>query len=276
MRQRFGHRVHLLIFVDCLVVLDILRKWGHNDFHPGPKEVIHFTVVRPLIAELRQWAGNITLLKVKSHTGCLLNERADELAELGRTAEGPEICPGPQKYGSFWLRVRPETRLLAEECGKPLPRDSAPNRSLLEKVAAFHALRAVRLRSTVFVTDLFDNKDGKTVSKLIRRCTPSEYRVWLKCMIGTYPVQVYLKRIGKAQSLISPHCGEGAPESLTHFACICPKFREARTSAHNQVRDVVTSFLNSTLGAEWTMYEETRMSRTGLILASTSHATRDS
>jgi hypothetical protein len=71
-RQRYGHHVHLLIFVDCLVVLDILRKWGHSDFHPGipgPKEVIHFTVVLPLITELWQWAGNNTLLKVKSHTG---------------------------------------------------------------------------------------------------------------------------------------------------------------------------------------------------------------
>ena len=62
-RQRYGHRVHLLIFVDCLIVLDILRNWGHSDLHPGPKEVIHFAVVCPRIAELRQWAGNITLLK---------------------------------------------------------------------------------------------------------------------------------------------------------------------------------------------------------------------
>ena len=232
-------------------------------------------MIRPLIDELRKWAGNITLLKVKSHTGCLLNERADELAELGRTAEGPEICPGPQKYGSFWLRVRPETRRLAEACGKPLPRDSAPNQSLLEKVAVSHALRAVRQRSTVFVTDLFDRKEGNTVSKLIRRCTPSEYRVWLKCMTGTYPVQTYLKRIGKAQSPICPHCDERAPESLTHFACVCPKFREARTSAHNKVRNVVTSFLNSTLGPEWTMFEETRMSHTGLLLCSTSQATAE-
>ena len=52
------------------------------------------------------------------------HERVDEVAELGRSAEGPEICPGPQKKGSFWLRVRPETRRLAKECGKPLPRDS--------------------------------------------------------------------------------------------------------------------------------------------------------
>ncbi len=110
---------------------------------------------------------NITLLKVKSHTGCLLNERADELAELGHAAEGPEICPGPQKYGSFWLGVRQETRRLAKACAKPLPLESAPNQSLLETVAAFHALRAVRQRSTVFVTHLFDRN---TVSKLIRRC----------------------------------------------------------------------------------------------------------
>ncbi len=116
-----------------------------------------------------------------------------------------------------------------------------------------HALRAVRQRSTVFVTDLFNRKEGHTASKLIRRCTSSEYRVWLKCMTGptgTYPVQVYLRCIGKAQSPICLHCSEGTPECLTHFACVCPKIREARTSAHNQVRAVVTSFLSSTLGSE--------------------------
>ena len=32
--------------------------------------------------ELRQSHGNVTLVKVKSHTGCLLNESADEQAEL--------------------------------------------------------------------------------------------------------------------------------------------------------------------------------------------------
>ena len=166
-------------------------------------------------------------------------------------AEEPEICPGPQKYGSFWLRVRPTTREFAEKCGKPLPRDSAPNRSLLEKVAISNTLRAVRKRSTLFVTDLLHRTEGATVSKVIRRCTPAEYRVWLRCMTGIYPVQIYLKRIGVVTSPTCPHCVEGIPESLTHFACVCPKFREARTSAHNQVRDVITSFLTSTLGSEY-------------------------
>ena len=94
-------------------------------------------------------------------------------------------------------------------------------------------------------------------------------------MTGTYPVQVYLKRIGKARSPICLNCGEGTPESPTHFVCVCPKFREASTSAHNKVRDVVTSFLRSTLGSEWTMFEEARMSSKGLILCSTFQATAE-
>jgi ribonuclease HI len=131
-----GSRVHLLIFVDCLVALDILCKWGHDDFTPGPKKVLHFDVIRQLLQELRQWLGNVTLVKIKSHTGCLMNEQADEQAEQGRMAEGTATCPGPQKYGSFWLRVRPAVREIADSSSKTLPRDSAPNCSLLEKTAS--------------------------------------------------------------------------------------------------------------------------------------------
>ena len=273
-RVRDGHQVNLLIFVDCLVLLDILSKWGRSDFYPDPKEVVHFDIIRHLLHELRQWSGNVTLVKIKSHSGCLMNELADEQAELGRMTEH-EICPGPQKYGSFWLRVRPAVRELAESSGKPLPRDSAPNRSLLEKMAASNTLRAVKHRSTVFATDLLQRKEGATVSKVIRRCTPTQYRVWLKCMTGTYPVQAYLSRIKIAKSPICPHCSDVVPESLTHFACVCPKFREARTSAHNKVRIVITSFLNSTLGANWKIFEETRMSKTGLKICSTPQATAE-
>jgi hypothetical protein len=40
-------------------------------------------VILPLLEALRQWPHPVRLMKVKSHTGCLLNERADEQAELG-------------------------------------------------------------------------------------------------------------------------------------------------------------------------------------------------
>jgi hypothetical protein len=155
-----------------------------------------------------------------------MNVHADELAELGpgRQAEEPEICPGPQKYGSFWMQVRQTTREFAGICKKTLPRDSTPNHSLFEAVVAFNTLRAVTKRNTIFVTDLLHHK-GATISKIIRRCKPAEYQVWLRCMTGIYPVQTYLHRIGVAKSSICPHCKEGVPKPLSHFACVCPKFR---------------------------------------------------
>jgi hypothetical protein len=81
-RMRKGHQVNLLIFVDCLVVLDILRKWGRADFHPGPKEVVHFDVIRQLLQKLRQWSGNVTLVKVKNTDG----RRTEETAGVKATA----------------------------------------------------------------------------------------------------------------------------------------------------------------------------------------------
>jgi hypothetical protein len=217
-RVRIGHLGHLQIFVDCLVVLDIQRKWGGDDFHPEVKEVVHFDVILPRLHEPRQWPGNVKLVKIESHTGCLMHEQADEQAELGQMAEGSDICPGPQKYRSFWLRVRPAVTDLAENSGRPLPNDSASYRCLLENSAASNALRAVTKRGTVFVTDLLQHKDGATVSKVIRRCMPAEYRIRLKHMTWTFPIQVYLKRIGIAASSICPHCSEAVSESLSHFA----------------------------------------------------------
>ena len=75
-------QVNLLIFVDCLVLLDILRKCGRSDFYPDPKEVVHFDIIRHLLHELCQ-SGNVTLVKIKSHSGCQA-----EQAELGRIILG--------------------------------------------------------------------------------------------------------------------------------------------------------------------------------------------
>jgi ribonuclease HI len=230
-----GRHVRLLVFIDCLVLLDILRRWGTHNFNPRPKEVVHFDVIYPLLLELRQWIGDLVLVKVKSHSGCLLNERADEQADLGRSADCSLLCPGPRKHSSLWLRIAPIVREHAQQCKKRLPRDTAPNKSLLDQVISLNIFRAVLKRDTIFVTDLLHRTEGSTVCRVIQRCTSAEYRIWLKCMTGTYPVQTYLKRVGLANSPMCPHCTEHVPETLTHFACVCPRFREARTSAHNQV-----------------------------------------
>ena len=75
---KYGRSVRLSTYIDCQVLFDILREWGTHNFHPRLKEVVHFDVIYPLLLELRQWLDDLVIMKIKSHTGCLLNERADE------------------------------------------------------------------------------------------------------------------------------------------------------------------------------------------------------
>jgi hypothetical protein len=42
----------LLVFVDCLVLLDILQRWGQVSFRPHPADIVHFDVIFPLLNEL--------------------------------------------------------------------------------------------------------------------------------------------------------------------------------------------------------------------------------
>ena len=96
--------------------------------------------------------------------------------------------------------------------------------------------------------------------------------MWVKMMADRYPVQSYLHRCGLAQSTQCPYCQEQC-ETLAHFTTICPRFREARTAGHNQVRAKLTSLLLRCLPKQqWKLFEETPMRRTGLELQQVSVA----
>ena len=262
---RKTHPAPLLVFVDSLVMLNILQHWGKADFNPDPNDVVHFDVILPLLEALRQWPHPVRLMKVKSHTGCLLNERADEQAELGYDDTAQEICPAPQKFGSLALRTRQHVRELVQGCNKALPRDSAPNQNIIKSVVGANTRRAACMRNTIFVRQLLHQKEGETIARVVSRCSEAEYRVWVKAMAGRYPVQSYLHRI---KLVLSPNCTfcSAARETLMHFACICPQFREARTAAHNQVRKIICSSLTKSISKQWTIHEETPMGKTGLCL----------
>ena len=268
-RERFPEQKSLLVFIDCLVLLTILTKWGHSEFQPGPRDIVHFDVLLPLLAELRRWKGTILLVKVKSHAGCRLNELADELAELGLKSRTDLLYPGPAKYGTLWLRIRNSwrQRAVAESLARDLPRDHAPNRSLLTCVTDINCCRVIRKRSTQFARHLLRRPEGLIISRQMDHCVDAVWRVWIKAMTGIYPVQLYLHRICKAESPQCPYCGTAEPETLTHFACVCPHFREARTEAHNQLRKALASRLRRALSADWQLLEETPLAQSGLRLA---------
>ena len=274
-RIQLPEQTTLLLFVDCLVLLNILMKWGRSEFQPHPRDIAQFDVLLPLLTELRTWPGVVVLMKIKSHAGCLLNERADELADQGLKSPVEKLFPGPSKYGTLWLRIRDSWRhrVKSEQLHHIIPRDSAPNRSILNKVTEINCLRAVRKRNTQFVRHLFHRPEGLVLSRNVARCDDAVLRVWTKAMAGIYPVQVYLHRIGKATTPYCPHCANDTVETLTHFACICPKFREARTAAHNQLRSNIAANLKDSLLDDWVLLEETPLIATGLQLQPVSAAT---
>jgi hypothetical protein len=59
-----------------------------TEIRPEPKEVVHFDIIRPLLLELRQWSGSVTLVKIKSHTGCFMNERGDASEQASSSRVG--------------------------------------------------------------------------------------------------------------------------------------------------------------------------------------------
>ena len=72
-----------------MALLMILSKWGQSDFWHDPGDVVHFDVIFPLIKKL-------TLIKVKSHAGCFLNEMAVN-------PEPWTLNPEPiYRIGAFW------------------------------------------------------------------------------------------------------------------------------------------------------------------------------
>jgi hypothetical protein len=58
------------------LLVNILLHWGKEWFPLRPKVKVYFVVVLPWLIVLRQWIYPlcpVVLVKVKSHTGCLMN-----------------------------------------------------------------------------------------------------------------------------------------------------------------------------------------------------------
>ena len=57
---------------------------GLSRLWPDPEDIKHFNVIGSCLQKLRKMTGRTRLVKVKSHSGLLMNDRADALAEQGR------------------------------------------------------------------------------------------------------------------------------------------------------------------------------------------------
>jgi hypothetical protein len=117
----------LLVFTDCLVLLTILLRWGRIDFWPDPDDVRHFDIISLCLQKLRRRTRPARLVKVKSHSGLLMNDRVDALAKQGRLSEEPPRWAGARKLEPLQLVVRQSVR----EFHPTLPDDNVPDKRLI-------------------------------------------------------------------------------------------------------------------------------------------------
>ena len=178
--------------------------------------------------------------------------------------------PGSSKV---WLPVAQNppslrTSVEAEGIATSLPRNSAPDKMILRHVAALNTWRATASRSTIFVETTLHQDESRIVRKVIRLCIESAIRCWIKAACARYPTHSYLNRINSKISPLCPFCTLGMKESFTHFTAVCPQFREARTAAHNQLREKISGLLQMQLAelGGWKLFEEVRMAQVGLRL----------
>jgi hypothetical protein len=177
------------VFIDCLGLLQILSKWGRIDFWHGPKDIIHFDVLLPLPQVLRKWTTELVLVKVKSHAGCYHNEIADGCADAECVLAGPPLFSGPKKNGTLHLRLQPSLHTPVEKdhlCAT-LPRDGAPNVSILRQVVSVNTQRAVNLRNTIFVREVLYGPESAIVARVVVKNSDSEVRCWMQAMTGILP-----------------------------------------------------------------------------------------
>ena len=110
LRESMDAPERLTVFIECLCLLQFLSNWGRANFWPGPKEIIHFDVLLPLLKLLRTWSRELVLLKVKSHSGCYHNDMADAQAAAGVELDESPNFARPKKYGVLQLRIKPAVR----------------------------------------------------------------------------------------------------------------------------------------------------------------------
>ena len=254
----------LLVFVDCLVLLGILARWGQEDFWPDDAELKHFDIIDPCLRRLRGRRAVTRLVKVKSHSGILMNERADDLAELGCASEEEPHWPGPRKLDPLRLCPRDHVRTALA----PFPDRCVSDKQLVRRASEGAEQAAAQARDTNFSREMLqDPVNCSAILATIPSQPDSLVRLWMQVVCGQYPTMARLHRMypNKFRSANCTWCGTRVPETLCHFLSVCTHFHDARTAAHNRAWQCIVTDLKRASLPGWQFFVETTIGDTGLL-----------
>ena len=253
----------LLVLIDCLVLLWILARWGSLDFWPDPEDIPHLDIIGSCLQRLRLRTAATRLVKIKGHSGLLLNVRADALADLGRSSEEVR-WPGPRKLSYLQLRARESLR----HADASFPADSVADKKLIVRAVENTDFAAAKLKQTSFSRSfLQDLLNCGPVFKAVSGLPDHEIRVWMQAASNTYPTMSLLHKMqpSKYPSPNCPFCHQGVPETLGHFTSSCPHFHDAYTAAHDRSWNTISRVVEKYAPSCWKFYHECPIGTLGLI-----------
>jgi len=256
--------VPLLVFVDCLALLAILARWGQEDFWPDNTEIKHFDIIESCLHRLRSRRAATLLVKVKSHSGILMNERADALADLGCSSEDEPRWPAHWKLDPLRLSPRDSIRTAYA----PFPDRRVCDKQLVRRASEGVEKATALARGTIFAKEMLqDPANCAPILAAIPSQPDSTVRLWIQVVCGLYPTMARLHRVfpAKFHSANCQWCGANVPETLCHFVSVCSKFHHARTAAHNRAWQTIVKDLKRSVLPGWQFFIETTIQDTGLL-----------
>ena len=191
-----------------------------------------------------------------------MNERADALATQGRQG-GDQRWPGPRKLEPLLLCVRDHVKAAIS----PFPGNLVSDRKLIRCAADGLSLLEARGKPTGFTRDMLSDPLGcSVILREIHYHPDSLVRLWMQTVSGLYPTTARLHRMFPAKYLspVCPNCNMGVPETLCHFLTVCPRFRAARTEAHNRCWLAIMQRLQRLAPPGWQFHVDKPLANTGL------------
>ncbi len=172
---------------------------------------------------LRKRTAVTKFVKVKSHSGILLNERADDLAGQGCDCEEETRWPGPSKLDPLRLAARTYVR----EAYAPFPDQNVADKVLIRRASEGVGRAAAALRGTIFGKGMLsDPVNCNLILAAVHSQPAATIKVWIQAVTETYPtmVRLHLCTPAKHPSSTCPWCSSNVPETLAHFLSVCTAF----------------------------------------------------
>ena len=250
----------LTVLIDSLGLLQTLQRWGRLDFSPHPEVQKHFDVILPILHLLSRRTEPTTFVKVKSHSGIPLNDKADEMADQG--SSNPEIAFPPILHGT--------SIALFTKDGAPIP-------NLLKHAKeAYNLTLCSQLRNKDGIMSrgfLQPERNQAMLARAKRHMTAKEKRRLLQCLGGVFPCNAWLHRIKMVPSPDCPICG--LTDHFSHRVLSCIAVSEAITAAHNKAWSTLYNLLVSHLPQSWEHWYDKVVSTIDIPCASHSHLKPD-